>query len=70
MWPGTTHARLPPTPSLVLQNDPKMAGMMQAMNDPSYKAKMESAMEQLKGDPELADMLNELEKSGPVAMMK
>ena len=47
-----------------------MAQMMTSMQDPSYKEKVESAMKGLKDDPELKPMLDQLEKDGPMAMMK
>lgn len=54
----------------LLQSDPKMANMMQSMQDPAYKTKVEDALKSLKEDPDLKPMLEELEKEGPVAMMK
>lgn len=53
-----------------MQADPNMAQMMQSMQDPAYKAKVEGAMKGLKDDPELKPMLEQLEKDGPMAMMK
>lgn len=53
-----------------LQQDPQMAQMMQTMQDPEYKSKVEDALKSMKEDPELKPMLEELETAGPVAMMK
>jgi hypothetical protein len=47
-----------------------MAGMAQSMQDPAYKGKVDAALAGLKDDPELKPMLEELEASGPMAMMK
>eukprot|EP00983_Pelagomonas_calceolata_P017177 538336-Pelagomonas_calceolata.AAC.1 len=47
-----------------------MAGMMQSMQDPAYKSKVEDALKSLKEDPDLKPMLDELETAGPAAMMK
>lgn len=55
---------------LCAQSDPKMAGMMQSMQDPAYKSKVEDALKSLKEDPDLKPMLDELETAGPAAMMK
>ncbi len=52
------------------QSDPNMQQMMQSMQDPSYKAKIEETMRGMKDDPELKPLLEELEKAGPMGMMK
>ena len=52
------------------QQDPGMATMMQTMHDPTYRARLESKMNTLKQDPELASVMQELEAGGPAAMMK
>ncbi|KAI8462296.1 MAG: ankyrin repeat-containing domain protein [Monoraphidium minutum] len=54
----------------IISSDPNMSKMMQAMQDPEYKNKVESAMKGLKDDPEMGGIFEELEKSGPAAMMK
>ena len=59
-----------PPHDVYMQADPNMAQMMQSMQDPAYKAKGEGAMKGLKDDPELKPMLEQLEKDGPMAMMK
>jgi hypothetical protein len=55
---------------LLLQSDPNMQRMMSTMQDPEYKTKVESALKGLKDDPEMGDILSELESGGPAAMMK
>ena len=47
-----------------------MSQMMQTMHDPTYREKIEEKMADLKGDPELSDIMQELEGGGPAAMMK
>lgn len=54
----------------IISADPGMASMMQTMQDPSYRAKVEEQLKSLKGDPELGPMLEEIESAGPMAMMK
>lgn len=54
----------------IIEGDPQMANMMQQMQNPSYKNKVEDALKSLKDDPELKPMLAELETAGPMAMMK
>lgn len=54
----------------IIESDPNMAQMMQSMQDPSYKTKVEEALKSLKDDPQLKPMLEELETAGPMAMMK
>ncbi|KAK9909352.1 hypothetical protein WJX75_000913 [Coccomyxa subellipsoidea] len=50
--------------------DPGMASMMQTMHDPTYRSRLESKMSTMKDDPELAKILEEMETTGPAAMMK
>jgi hypothetical protein len=47
-----------------------MANMMKSMQDPSYKAEIETKMRGLKEDPELGPILAEMEGAGPMGMMK
>jgi hypothetical protein len=47
-----------------------MASMMQTMHDPTYRSRLESKMSTMKDDPELAKILEEMETTGPAAMMK
>ncbi|MEW5303110.1 MAG: hypothetical protein WDW36_005834 [Sanguina aurantia] len=54
----------------IIEADPNMTQMMQSMQDPTHKAKIEDAMKGLKDDPSLKPMMDELEASGPMAMMK
>jgi hypothetical protein len=53
-----------------LQSDPNMQRMMQTMQDPDYKTKVEGAMAKLKDDPEMGPIIEELQSGGPAAMMK
>ena len=47
-----------------------MSQMMQTMHDPVYREKIEQKMAGLKSDPELSNIMQELEGGGPAAMMK
>ena len=47
-----------------------MASMMQTMHDPTYRSRLEAKMGTMKDDPELAEILKEMETTGPAAMMK
>lgn len=47
-----------------------MSQMMQTMHDPVYREKIEKKMAGLKSDPELSNIMQELEGGGPAAMMK
>ena len=47
-----------------------MTGMMQTMQNPMYRENMAQKLENVKQDPELKSVLEELEKGGPAAMMK
>ena len=40
------------------------------MQDPNTKGKVESKMEELKKDPELSGIFEDIEKEGPQAMFK
>lgn len=51
---------------LVVQQNP----MMQAMMDPTKREAMQAKFEELKKDPEVAPILEELESGNPQAMMK
>jgi hypothetical protein len=44
--------------------------MLSQMNNPAYTSMMQSKMSELKGDPELASIMREIETGGPQAMMK
>ena len=54
----------------LLQSDPQMANFVESMNNPNYRANIESKLEGLKHDPELADIMKEIEEGGPAAMTK
>lgn len=54
----------------LLQQDPTMANFMQSMNSPSYRHNIEEKLADLKKDPELADIMKEIEEGGPAAMTK
>ena len=47
-----------------------MANFMQSMNNPSYRDNINQKLEDLKKDPELADIMKEIEEGGPAAMQK
>ena len=47
-----------------------MASMMTSMQNPSYRENVEEKLTHLKADPELAPIMEEIEKGGPAAMMK
>lgn len=53
-----------------MQSDPSMMQMMQGMQDPAYRQNVESRLQELKQDPELAGIMSEIESGGPAAMMK
>ena len=53
-----------------LMGNPQMAQTMQQMQAPDYQAKVKEKMESLKEDPELAEMIKDIETGGPSAMMK
>lgn len=55
---------------VLLQQQPEMASFMQSMNNPSYRTNIEEKLEELKKDPELADIMKEIEEGGPAAMTK
>ena len=47
-----------------------MMQMMQGMQDPQFRENIESKLQQLKTDPELASVMADIEQGGPAAMMK
>ena len=47
-----------------------MANFMQSMNSPAYRHDMEEKLAELKKDPELAEIMKEIEEGGPAAMTK
>ncbi len=55
---------------MYLQQDPAMASMMSAFNDPTNRVAMEEKLKALQSDPELAPIMKEIEETGPAALMK
>ena len=55
---------------LCVQQDPGMAGLIQNMHNQSYRNNIGGKVDELKRDPEIAPILEEIEKGGPAAMMK
>ena len=54
-----------------MQGEPAMARMMSAMSDPASRNELEAKIKTLRDeDPELAEVIDEIEKGGPQAMMK
>ena len=53
-----------------MQQDPGMAGLIQNMHNQSYRNNIGGKVDELKKDPEIAPILEEIEKGGPAAMMK
>jgi hypothetical protein len=54
----------------IMNQDPAMAGLLQNMQDPQYRDVMGGKLEELKKDPELGPILEEIQESGPAALMK
>jgi hypothetical protein len=50
--------------------DPDSLAMMQLFQNPENQAALKSKMEELKDDPELGDMIKDIEENGQAAMMK
>uniref|UniRef100_A0A0D6RAP3 STI1/HOP DP domain-containing protein n=1 Tax=Araucaria cunninghamii TaxID=56994 RepID=A0A0D6RAP3_ARACU len=53
-----------------LMQDPSMSGMLHNLADPSHKEQIEARMSQVRQDPTLKPILDEIETGGPAAMMK
>jgi hypothetical protein len=53
-----------------LQQDPAMASMMTAFNDPTKRVAMEEKLKALQSDAQLAPIMKEIEETGPAALMK
>lgn len=47
-----------------------MLQMMQGMQNPQFRDNIESKLQELKTDPELASIMADIESGGPAAMMK
>ncbi len=54
----------------VIDSDPNLAATVDAMQDPAYRARIADTLQDMMDDPELRPMLEELEKFGPMAMVK
>jgi len=53
-----------------MMKDPMMSRVMQSMQNPNARLEMESRMAELKNDPELKHVIEDMESGGPDAMMK
>lgn len=54
----------------MFESDPQLANMVKSMQDTDTRDRMQAKMEELKEDPELKSVIEELESGGPAAMMK
>eukprot|EP00892_Ulva_mutabilis_P009751 jgi/Ulvmu1/7148/UM034_0054.1 len=54
----------------MFESDPQLADMVKSMQDTETRDRMQAKMEELKDDPELKNVIEELESGGPAAMMK
>lgn len=63
------HNFLTNIPVYVLQ-DPAMSGMISNLTNPAHKEQLEQRMAQVREDPALKPVLEEIEGGGPAAMMK
>ncbi|KAL4345868.1 hypothetical protein AHAS_Ahas11G0321400 [Arachis hypogaea] len=50
--------------------DPSMSSMLESLTSPSNKDQLEERMARIKEDPSLKHILDEIETSGPAAMMR
>ncbi|GMH05903.1 hypothetical protein Nepgr_007743 [Nepenthes gracilis] len=53
-----------------LMQDPSMSNMLENLVNPAHKEQLESRMAQIKEDPSLKPILEEIETGGPAAMMR
>ncbi|CAM6068707.1 unnamed protein product [Sphagnum tenellum] len=53
-----------------LMQDPAMSGMLSNLTNPSHREQLEQQMAQVREDPTLKPVLEEIESGGPAAMMK
>jgi hypothetical protein len=53
-----------------LMQDPAMSGMLSNLTNPSHREQIEQQMAQVREDPTLKPVLEEIESGGPAAMMK
>lgn len=54
----------------VIESDPNLQATVDAMQDPTYRARIADTLQGMMEDPELRPMLEGLEKYGPMAMIK
>lgn len=59
-----------PTALSDLQQDPAMEAMLRNMHNPAYRDNIGGKVEELKKDPEIGAILEEIQEGGPAAMMK
>ena len=52
------------------QQTPEMAEVLQDLKNPEYKRTMEAKMEELRNDPEMGDLIKEIQEGGPEAMAR
>lgn len=53
-----------------LQQDPGMQEMMGMMNQPNFQERIAGRMNQMKDDPDIANIMKDVETKGPAAMME
>ncbi|KAK4754826.1 hypothetical protein SAY87_008583 [Trapa incisa] len=53
-----------------LMQDPAMSGMLENLADPTHKELIEEQMARMKEDPDLKNILQEMDTGGPAAMMR
>lgn len=54
----------------VMMQDPSVSSMMQGLSNPAQKEQLEARLAQVREDPELKSVLDEIQTGGPSAMMK
>ena len=54
----------------MFESDPQLASMVNMQNNPAMREQMEGKMRELKMDPTIAPIIEDLESGGPAAMMK
>lgn len=53
-----------------MMQDPAVSNMMQGMSNPAQKEQLEARLAQVREDPQLKSVLDEIQTGGPAAMMK
>ncbi|MCO5614591.1 hypothetical protein L7F22_068874 [Adiantum nelumboides] len=53
-----------------MMQDPAVSGMMQNMSNPAQKEQLEARLAEVRDDPELKSVLDEIQTGGPAVMMK